>query len=105
VGLRLKDHRLKMTSSGTPGRAHPPKADIGNRKINGAQTPLTILLRVDTNRRFPAKFDRETFKWRPLIENFFGRLKKYRGIAIHYCKTDESFSAFITLVATIIRLK
>ena len=32
-----------MTSSGTPGRAHPPKADIGNRKINGAQTPLTVI--------------------------------------------------------------
>jgi len=35
-----------MTSSGTPGRAHPPKADIGNRKINGAQTSLTIDLNL-----------------------------------------------------------
>ena len=33
-----------MTSSGTPRRAHLPKADIGNRKINGAQTPLTVKL-------------------------------------------------------------
>jgi len=41
MDLRHKERHIKMTSSGTPGRAHPPKADIGNRKINGAQTPLT----------------------------------------------------------------
>jgi len=42
VDLRHKARHIKMTSSRTPGRAHPPKADIGNRKINGAQTPLTL---------------------------------------------------------------
>lgn len=58
-----------------------------------------------SNRRFPAAFDRDTYKWRHLIENFFGKLKEYRGIAMRCCKTDESFSAFISLAATIIRLK
>lgn len=58
-----------------------------------------------SNRRFPAEFDRDTYKWRHLIENFFGKLKEYRGIAMRCCKTDESFSAFISLAATIIRLK
>lgn len=58
-----------------------------------------------SNRRFPAEFDRETYKWRHLIENLFGRLKEYRGIAMRYCKTDESFSAFIALAATVIRLR
>ena len=42
MDLRHKERHIKMTSSGTPRRAHPPKADIGNRKINGAQTPLTF---------------------------------------------------------------
>lgn len=58
-----------------------------------------------SNRRFPAEFDRETCKWRHLIENLFGRLKEYRGIAMRCCKTDESFSAFIALAATVIRLR
>ena len=58
-----------------------------------------------SNRRLPAEFDRDTYKWRHLIENFFGKLKEYRGIAMRCCKTDESFSAFIALAATIIRLR
>ena len=40
-----------------------------------------------------------------LIENFFGKLKEYRGIAMRSCKTDESFSAFIAIATTVIPLK
>jgi transposase len=58
-----------------------------------------------SNRRFSAEFDRDTCKWRHLIENFFGKLKEYRGIATRCCKTDESFGAYISITATIIRLK
>lgn len=58
-----------------------------------------------SNRRFPAEFDRETYKWRHLIENFFGKLKEYRGIVMRSCKTAQSFSAFIALAATVIRLR
>ena len=57
------------------------------------------------NRRFPAEFDPHTYKWRHLIENFFGKLKEYRGIAMRCCKTDESFSAFISLAATVTRTR
>lgn len=66
---------------------------------------ITAVIPPKSNRRFPAQFDRDTYKWRHLIENFFGKLKEYRGIAMRCCKTDESFSAFISLAATIIRLK
>ena len=58
-----------------------------------------------SNRRFPAAFDRDTYKWRHLIENFFGKLKEFRGIATRYCKTDESYTALISLAATVIRLR
>ena len=37
-----------------------------------------------SNRRFPAEFDRHTYKWRHLVENFFGKLKEYRGIAMRF---------------------
>ena len=58
-----------------------------------------------SNRRFPAEFDKETYKWRHLIENFFQKIKEYRGIATRYCKTDTSYTALISLAATVIRLK
>ena len=58
-----------------------------------------------SNRRLPAEFDRDTRKLRHLIENFFGKLKEYRGIAMRCCKTDTSYSAFIAIVATVLRLR
>ncbi len=58
-----------------------------------------------SNRKFPAEFDKETYKWRHLVENYFGKLKENRGIAMRSCKTDQSFTAFISLAATIIELR
>lgn len=58
---------------------------------------INTVIPPKSNRRFPAEFDRDTYKWRHLIENFFGKIKEYRGVAMRCCKTDESFSAFIFL--------
>ena len=58
-----------------------------------------------SNRKFPATFDKETYKWRHLIENYFGKLKENRGIAMRSCKTDQSFKAFISIAATIIQIR
>ena len=58
-----------------------------------------------SNRRFPAEFDKETYKWRHLIENFFGKLKENRGIAMRSCKTDQSFTAFISLASALILMR
>lgn len=49
-----------------------------------------------SGRRFLADLDRDTCKWRHLIENFFGKFKEHRCIAMRCCKTDESFSVFIS---------
>jgi transposase len=70
-----------------------------------AEARIEAVIPPKSNRRFPADFDRDTYKWRHLIENLFGKLKEYRGIAMRCCKTDTSYSAFISLAATIIRLK
>ncbi len=70
-----------------------------------AEARIEAVIPPKSNRRFPADFDRDTYKWRHLIENLFGKLKEYTGIAMRCCKTDTSYSAFISLAATIIRLK
>ena len=71
--------------------------------LAGAQ--IEAVIPPKSNRRFPADFDRDTYKWRHLIENFFGKLKEFRGIAMRCCKTDTSYSAFISIASTVIRLK
>ena len=66
---------------------------------------ITPVIPPKSNRRVPAEFDKQTYKWRHLIENDFGKLKENRRIAIRSCKTDLSFKAFISLAATIIHIR
>lgn len=70
-----------------------------------AERAITPVIPPKSNRRFPATFDKETYKWRHLIENYFGKLKENRGIAMRSCKTDQSFAAFISVAATLIQTK
>jgi transposase len=70
-----------------------------------AEARIEAVIPPKSNRRLAAEFDRDTCKWWHLIENFFGKLKEYRGIAKRCCKTDTSFSAFIAIAATVIRLR
>ena len=46
--------------------------------------------------------DRDLYKWRHLIENFFCKLKEFKRIAMRACKTDRSFEAMIYLAAAVI---
>ena len=57
------------------------------------------------NRISPADDDAAVYKWRHLIENVFGSLKDNTGRATRYCKTDTSFSAFISIAATMLGLR
>lgn len=66
---------------------------------------ITPVIPPKSNRRFPATFDKDTYKWRHLIENYFGKLKENRGIAMRSCKTDQSFVAFVALAATAIQIR
>ena len=43
----------------------------------------------------------DIYKWRHLIENFFGKLQEFKRIAMQADKTDQSFSAMIYLAAAI----
>jgi transposase len=53
----------------------------------------------------PANYDAEKYKWRRLVENFFQRLKEFRGIAMRSFKTDSSFAAMICLAAAVLRTR
>jgi len=53
-------------------------------------------------RKQPRDIDRDVYKWRHLIENFFCKLKKLKRVAMRNDKTDESFAAMIHLNATLI---
>lgn len=55
--------------------------------------------------QFPRSLDKETCKRRRLIENYFGKLKENRSIAMRSCKTDQSFADVIWLAATMIQLR
>jgi len=56
------------------------------------------------NRPAPREFDRERYKQRHLIENFFCKLKQFRAIATRYDKTSQNFLAAIHLAAATIWL-
>jgi transposase len=56
------------------------------------------------NRLTPREFDRELYKERHLIENFFCKLKQFRAIATRYDKTARNFLAAIHLAAATIWL-
>jgi transposase len=64
----------------------------------------TVVIPPKSNRRSPRTYDRELYKARHLIENFFARLKQFRAIATRYDKTARNFLAAIHLVASIVWL-
>src|SRR5829696_1790639 len=53
-------------------------------------------------RASPLPIDTDLYKWRHLIENFFGKLKEFKRIAMGADKTDTSFTAAIYLAAAVI---
>jgi transposase len=56
------------------------------------------------NRTTPLDYDKNLYKARHLIENFFATLKQYRAIATRYDKRANNFLSAIYLAATIIWL-
>lgn len=56
------------------------------------------------NRRVLRAYDRELYKARHLIENFFAKLKQFRAIATRYDKTAPNFLAALHLAAATIWL-
>ena len=64
----------------------------------------TAVIPPRQNRTAPRAYDRDLYKARHLIENFFAKLKQFRAIATRYDKTAQNFLAAIHLAATAIWL-
>lgn len=54
-----------------------------------------------SNRREPIPHDKQMYKRRHLVENFFQRIKEHRAIATRYEKLSTTFGALVTLAAVV----
>jgi len=55
-----------------------------------------------SNRKQHRDYDKEVYKWRHLVENYFAKIKEFRGIATRYDKTLCSYAANWHLTAALI---
>jgi transposase len=69
-----------------------------------AQAGVAIVIPSKSNRLHQRAYDKELYKARHLIENFFAKLKQYRAIATRYDKRAVSFLGAIHLAASVILL-
>src|SRR3982751_1327723 len=69
-----------------------------------AEAGKTAVIPPRKTRKTPRAFDKDLYKARHLIENFFAKLKQFRAIATRYDKTARCFLAGIHLAATLIWL-
>ena len=64
-----------------------------------------VVIEQHPRRSQPIPIDREVYKWRHLIENYFCRLKEFKRIAIRSDKLDRTYEAIIALAAATIRCR
>jgi transposase len=66
---------------------------------------VKVVISQRPKRQTPLAIDLEVYKWRHLIDNFFGKLKEFKRIAMRSDKTDISFAAAIHLAAAVINTR
>ena len=64
----------------------------------------TAVIPPRRHRKAQRAYDRDLYRARHLIENFFCKLKQFRAIATRYDKTKRNFLAAVYLAATAILL-
>jgi transposase len=78
-------------------------ADWLRKELNGRGAMAVIPPR--SNRKVQYVYDKAMYQWRHLVENYFAKIKEFRGIATRYDKTDTSFEANLNIVAAIISMR
>ena len=79
-------------------KAFDSDAIIADLNARGAK----VVISQHPRRAKSVPLDRDIYKWRHLIENFFCKLKEFKRIAMRACKTDRSFEAMIYHAAAVI---
>jgi transposase len=69
-----------------------------------ARAGKTAVIPPKANRKNPRPYDKDLYKARHLIENFFAKLKQFRAIATRYDKRATHFLAAIHLASSVIWL-
>jgi len=64
----------------------------------------TAVIPPKANRKLQREYDKDLYKARHLVENFFANLKQFRAIATRYDKTARNFLAAVYFAASIIWL-
>ena len=82
-------------------RAYDAKERV-RRKL--AENACVAVIPSQARRKEPPPYDKELYKARHLIENFFAKLKQYRAIATRYDKTARNFLAAVYLAAVVVWL-
>lgn len=68
------------------------------------QRDIQVVIPPKKNRKDQRSYDQVLYKARHLIENFFAKLKQFRGIATRYDKRAVNFLGAIHWVASVILL-
>jgi transposase len=79
-------------------KAFDSNAIIADLDARGAK----VVIAQHPRRAQPLAIDKEMYKWRHLIENFFCKLKEFKRIAMRADKTDTSFTTMIHIAAAVI---
>jgi len=69
------------------------------------QRGITAVIPSKADRIRQIAYDKDIYQWRHLVENYFAKIKEFRGIATRYDKTDTSYAANLNLAATIIAIR
>lgn len=64
-----------------------------------------IIISQRPQRTDPLTIDLDIYKWRHLIENFFAKIKEFKGVAMRSEKTDRNYASMIFACAAVIRLR
>jgi transposase len=95
-----------------PALLASPQALLADKAYDATKRVLELLKNAGVqavippkkNRKDRREYDEEMYKARHLIENFFAKLKQFRGIATRYDKRAKTFLGAIYLAAAVIWL-
>ena len=77
--------------------------DLIRQKLAAMNIKVTIKLHKNRTQVFA--FDELSYQMRHKVENFFQRLKRFRGINTRYAKLADSFAAFVNLAGWLLLTK